>query len=79
MNNCFGCYSIRLSTNAPEVLNYCYLNTILEYDNDDGGCPCTSCIVKAMCNVGCPEFEDYKKALRSRIVWKRERLGYDIH
>ena len=69
MNNCFGCHSIRPS-DSSKITNHCYVNTILEYDNYDGGCPCTSCIVKGMCNVGCPEFEDYKKLLRGKIVWR---------
>ena len=72
MNNCFGCLSVRRLSDLYKAPNHCYLHTMLEYDNSDGGCPCTSCIVKPMCNVKCSDFENYKKLLRSKVVWKDE-------
>jgi hypothetical protein len=46
-NDCKGCRSIR------------QMCVIRQKGNDSFMCPCSSCIVKMICDIGCREYMDY--------------------
>ena len=54
-NYCEGCISYSFIGNDrihPQLCNYSYFN-------QDGKCPCTSCIVKVMCTDVCDKYKDF--------------------
>lgn len=58
-NYCTGCFSLnRIRSSAR-------LPCIYVERNSKGECPCTLCIVKCMCDEGCPKFDIYV-----RRMWK---------
>jgi len=71
---CKGCYT----------LSYVYLYgpklecTYVRY-NKDGQCPCTKCIVKMICQQGCPEYDTYKRRFNSRLEALNLRLNGGVN
>jgi len=56
---CFGCLRLLETQNysPPDATRRCvYLNP-----NSNGNCPCTLCIVKAMCIVNCADFYTFSQ------------------
>lgn len=52
---CKGCLTLKYYARVgPET--YC---SYVRY-NKEGKCPCTLCIVKCMCDQGCPSFDVFK-------------------
>ena len=57
INDCKGCYS------NNETCNFTHLKGDVEgfnkLFNKIPMCPCTNCVIKMMCNQGCPEYSDF--------------------
>lgn len=53
---CNGCLTLKYLTRIGPATNCVY--TIY---NEHGQCPCSICIVKCMCDQGCPVFDVFKK------------------
>ena len=45
------------------------------YANVNGICPCTQCIVKAMCDIDCEDFGDYSDRPRCKDLLNRRLYG----
>ena len=56
---------------------YCddYGNDILTKYNSEGGCPCTLCIVKPMCEQICGDFFNFKLELDNEKIKSKRRYS----
>jgi hypothetical protein len=55
IKECEGCATLG-STNS---CSYC---------NDKLTCPCSICLIKAMCNESCDEFEEYRRKIPVKLI-----------
>ena len=61
-NHCEGCYSYE---EGDEIIN-CEIAP----SNNISKCPCSRCLIKVMCKVGCDDFENYyDKFLKDRVLF----------
>lgn len=52
--HCFGCVAYNTLSNPKDKVQCAF-----SFSNIDGRCPCTTCIVKVLCNEICDLFVDY--------------------
>lgn len=55
MDYCDGCFSYVYSVSRGKIL-YC---SFKEY-NEEGQCPCTTCVVKVMCEHACNDYHVFR-------------------
>ena len=52
----------------------CHVKPLCGLENK-GDCPCTECIVKAMCDIDCEDFGDYSDRPRCKDLLNRRLYG----
>lgn len=57
LHHCNGCFTLTYFARVGRQATDC---TYAVY-NTFGQCPCTVCIVKCMCDKGCPDFDLFEK------------------
>jgi hypothetical protein len=75
INDCKGCYS----NNKGLGVSKCTIRHDMKQHPDiftdcSGICPCATCIVKMVCNSGCPEYNTYIERIKGPQKYEAKRL-----
>ena len=70
MNECKGCPTYIMQTDYYNTSIEC----LLSHFNENGECPCTSCLVKPVCGRSCDDIKQYSRYIREHHSKKYKEL-----